>query len=81
MKATLKLKPFTPEASKSIPATEVQGVEPSVALKLHGFGLRWVQGESIRKLGREAGIEWNVLQGKLRILGYLRAPKRAQKGT
>jgi len=80
MKATIKLGPMTTTDPKPIPATQVAGVEPGMALRLHGFGIRWVQGESIRRLGREAGMEWNVLQGKLRILGYLRAPKRAQKG-
>jgi hypothetical protein len=46
----------------------------------HGYGRRWVAGESIKALGREAGMEWNVLQGKLRVAGYHRAPKRAAKG-
>jgi hypothetical protein len=77
MKATIKLRPTT---TISVPAPATPVAERS-GLDLHGFGLRWVGGESIRKLGREAGIEWNVLQGKLRILGYLRAPKRAQKGA
>jgi hypothetical protein len=43
---------------------------------LHELGRRWEAGESIRRLGREAGLAWNVLQGKLRVAGYLRAPKR-----
>jgi hypothetical protein len=72
MNAKIKLCPST-----STPATVVLAPAPS-GLDLHGFGIRWVQGESIRKLGREAGMDWNVLQGKLRILGYLRAPKRAK---
>ncbi|HEX4591212.1 MAG TPA: hypothetical protein VH120_14835 [Gemmataceae bacterium] len=77
MKATIKLRPsITPVAAQ----VSASLADPRQSLDLHGFGLRWVAGESIRKLGREAGMEWNVLQGKLRILGYLRAPKRAQKG-
>jgi hypothetical protein len=77
MNARIKLRPLpgSPTSAAAAPAAK-----PAQALILHGFGVRWVQGESIRKLGREAGMEWNVLQGKLRILGYLRAPKRAQKG-
>jgi hypothetical protein len=73
MNATIKLRLTIPAAPPAQPAP--------AGLDLHGYGRRWVSGESIRKLGREAGIEWNVLQGKLRILGYLRAPKRAQKGA
>ena len=73
MKATIKLRPANDTPLP--PPTPV-----SNQLDLHGYGLRWMAGESIRKLGREAGMEWNVLQGKLRILGYLRAPKRSQKG-
>jgi hypothetical protein len=65
MKAKIKLRPYILAPVVASPSSD-----------LHGYGLRWVQGESIRKLGREAGMEWNVLQGKLRILGYLRAPKR-----
>jgi hypothetical protein len=73
MNAKIKLRPRTDVPHVVRPA-------PQSGLDLHNFGLRWVQGESIRRLGREAGMEWNVLQGKLRILGYLRAPKRSQKG-
>jgi hypothetical protein len=78
MKARIKLRPLT---GNPTPTTTTPAAAPAPALTLHGFGVRWVQGKSIRKLGREAGMEWNVLQGKLRILGYLRAPKRAQKGA
>ena len=74
MTATIKLRPRTDEPATPPPPPTAGGLD------LHGFGLRWMAGESIRKLGREAGMEWNVLQGKLRILGYLRAPKRRAKG-
>jgi hypothetical protein len=77
MNARIKLRPLSENATRTVARP---AAEPNQALTLHGFGVRWVQGESIRKLGREAGMERNVLQGKLRILGYLRAPKRAQKG-
>jgi hypothetical protein len=72
MNAKIKLCPRT-----DTPAPVIPSPAPSRP-DLHVFGLRWVQGESIRRLGREAGMEWNVLQGKLRILGYLRAPKRTK---
>ena len=68
MKATIKLQPANANSAPLHPA-------PSVGLDVHGLGRRWVAGESIRKLGREAGLPWNVLQGKLRVAGYLRAPK------
>ena len=74
MKATIKLRPLTANATPaSIPA-------PASGLDVHGLGRRWVAGESIRALGREAGLPWNVLQGKLRVAGYLRAPKLTLKG-
>jgi hypothetical protein len=75
MNAKIKLHP------RNDAPTVVVSVPVPSGLDLHGFGLRWMQGESIRKLGRESGMEWNVLQGKLRILGYLRAPKRPEKGS
>ncbi len=68
MKATIKLQPAK---ANSAPLPPV----PVGSLDVHGLGQRWVAGESIRKLGREAGLPWNVLQGKLRVAGYLRAPK------
>ena len=74
MKATIKLRPMTtntPPAPMPAPA----------GLDVHGLGRRWVAGESIRALGREAGLPWNVLQGKLRVAGYLRAPKLTLKGA
>jgi hypothetical protein len=71
MNAKIKLRPRT-NVPLAVPLT------PQSGLDLHSYGLRWVQGESIRRLGREAAMEWNVLQGKLRVLGYLRAPKRAK---
>jgi hypothetical protein len=71
MKARIKLRPTT---IPSTPAT-------TAGLDVHGLGRRWVAGESIRKLGREAGLPWNVLQGKLRVAGYLRAPRLTLKGA
>jgi hypothetical protein len=70
MKATIKLRPTTtpPAPTPAAPVTPCR-------LDVHGFGRRCVAGESIRALGREAGLPWNVLQGKLRVAGYLRAPK------
>lgn len=70
MKATIKLRPTT---AAPVPATG--------GLDVHGLGRRWVAGESIRALGREVGMEWNVLQGKLRVAGYLRAPRLKLKGA
>ena len=76
MKATIKLRPLTaPAAPAPIPAPA-----PTDGTDYHGYGRRWVAGESIKALGREAGMAWNVLQGKLRVAGYHRAPKRAAKG-
>ena len=69
MKAKIKLRP-TVAAPTATPSLDV-----------HGLGRRWVAGESIRALGREAGLPWNVLQGKLRVAGYLRAPKLTLKGA
>ena len=69
MKATIKLRPLTATAA------------PASGLDVHGLGRRWVAGESIRALGREAGLPWNVLQGKLRVAGYLRAPRLTLKGA
>jgi hypothetical protein len=71
MKARIKFRPTT-----ATPPTSPVG-----GLDVHGLGQRWVAGESIRKLGREAGLPWNVLQGKLRVAGYLRAPKLTLKGA
>ena len=71
MKATIKLRPMT-----TAPAPATHG-----GLDVHGLGRRWVAGESIRALGREAGLPWNVLQGKLRVAGYLRAPRLTLKGA
>jgi hypothetical protein len=69
MKATIKLKPANDTLDPlPLPA-------PAGGLDVHSLGRRWVAGESIRRLGREAGLPWNVLQGKLRVAGYLRAPK------
>jgi hypothetical protein len=68
MRATIKLRPWTP------PPRPVSA-QPS-GLDLDALGRRWEAGESIRALGREAGLPWNVLQGKLRVAGYLRAPRR-----
>ena len=69
MKATIKLQPAkATSAQLPLPA-------PASGPDVHGLGRRWVVGESIRKLGRDAGLPWNVLQGKLRVAGYLRAPK------
>ena len=78
MKATIKLRPLTATATPApIPAPAPAPVD---GIDYHGYGRRWVAGESIKKLGREAGVPWNVLQGKLRVAGYHRAPKRAAKG-
>jgi hypothetical protein len=75
MKATIKLRPLYAKATPApIPA-------PASRLDVHGLGRRWVAGESIRALGREAKLPWNVLQGKLRVAGYLRAPKLTLKGA
>ena len=75
MKATIKLQPAkATSAPVPLPAQ-------SVGLDVHGLGRRWVAGESIRRLGREVGMPWNVLQGKLRVAGYLRAPKLTLKGA
>jgi hypothetical protein len=71
MKATIKLKPAK-DTSAPLP---LPAPAPVVGLDVHGLGRRWVAGESIRKLGREVGLPWNVLQGRLRVAGYLRAPK------
>ena len=71
MKARIKLRPMT--ATPGPPAP--------IGLDVHGLGRRWVAGESIRALGREVGLPWNVLQGKLRVAGYLRAPKLTLKGA
>ena len=73
MKARIKLRPSTAPPGGS-PST-------AIGLDVHGLGRRWVAGESIRALGREAGLPWNVLQGKLRVAGYLRAPKLTLKGA
>jgi hypothetical protein len=67
MKARIKLRPMTATPASTRPTV--------VGLDVHGLGRRWVAGESIRALGRETGLPWNVLQGKLRVAGYLRAPK------
>ena len=72
MKATIKLRPTTAMVTT---APAVSGLD------VHGLGRRWVAGESIRALGREAGLPWNVLQGKLRVAGYLRAPRLTLKGA
>jgi hypothetical protein len=68
MKARIKLRLTTNATPAPRPA-------PASGLDVHGLGQRWVAGESIRALGREAGLPWNVLQGKLRVAGYLRAPR------
>ena len=78
MKATIKLRPANGTPA-TIP-TPAAAPAPTDGIDYHGYGRRWVAGESIKKLGREAGMEWNVLQGKLRVAGYHRAPKRAAKG-
>jgi hypothetical protein len=67
MKATIKLQPAKANSTPLPPAP--------TGLDVHGLGRRWVAGESIRKIGRDVGLPWNVLQGKLRVAGYLRAPK------
>ncbi len=69
MKARIKLRPATDTAPPA-PAPAAAG-----GLDVHALGRRWVAGESIRALGREAGLPWNVLQGRLRVAGYLRAPR------
>lgn len=76
MKATIKLGPLSDKTPVAAPAPA-----PAVGLDVHGLGRRWVAGESIRALGREVGMPWNVLQGKLRVAGYLRAPKLTLKGA
>ena len=68
MNARIKLRPLDRSARRPAPS------QPD----LHELGRRWEAGESIRRLGREAGLPWNVLQGKLRVAGYLRAPKRTK---
>jgi hypothetical protein len=75
VKATIKLQP-----AKATPAP-LPLPTPAAGLDVQGLGRRWVAGESIRALGREAGLPWNVLQGKLRVAGYLRAPKLTLKGA
>ena len=73
MKARIKLQPMT--------AIPIPAPVSASGLDVHSLGRRWVAGESIRALGREAGLPWNVLQGKLRIAGYLRAPRLTLKGA
>jgi hypothetical protein len=72
MKATIKLRQATAPPTPTF---------PPAGLDVHDLGRRWVAGESIRALGREAGLPWNVLQGKLRVAGYLRAPRLTLKGA
>jgi hypothetical protein len=76
VKATIKLRP----ANATPAPTPTPAPAPTDGIDYHALGRRWVAGESIRALGREAGMPWNVLQGKLRVAGYLRAPRRPTKG-
>jgi hypothetical protein len=43
---------------------------------LAAYGARWVAGESIRALAKEAGMDWPVLQARVKPLGYFRPPVR-----
>jgi hypothetical protein len=61
-----KLTPYiragaTPMPSK--PAAEPEN-------RLHVFGRRWVGGERITQLAKEAGISWNRFWSELTALGY-----------
>ena len=80
MKATIKLRPLTATATPAPIPTPAPAPAPVDGTDYHGYGRRWVAGESIKALGREAGMEWNVLQGKLRVAGYHRAPVRKANG-
>ncbi len=51
----------TPEAPQ--PAGEPED-------RLHVYGQRWASGESIARLGKEAGMSWNRLWSELTKLGY-----------
>jgi hypothetical protein len=65
VKAALKLKAPVVIAVAA-PAT---ASEP-VSLDLHALGARWLAGEKIGALAREAGVVWNKLWSDLAKLGY-----------
>jgi hypothetical protein len=65
VKATLKLKAPVPVAV----AAPVTVHEPA-SVDLHALGARWLTGEKISALAREAGMVWNKLWLDLAKLGY-----------
>ena len=65
VKATLKLKAPVAVAV----AAPVMVSEPA-SVDLHVLGARWLAGEKISVLAREAGMVWNKLWSDLAKLGY-----------
>jgi hypothetical protein len=65
VKATLKLKAPVAVAV----AAPVTVSEPS-SVDLHALGTRWLAGEKISAMAREAGMVWNKLWSDLAKLGY-----------
>jgi hypothetical protein len=65
VKATLKLKAPVAVAV----AAPVKVPEPA-SVDLHTLGARWLAGEKISALAREAGMVWNRLWSDLAKLGY-----------
>ena len=65
VKATLKLK-----APVAVAVAAPVTVSEPAALDLHTLGARWLAGEKISALAREAGVVWNKLWSDLAKLGY-----------
>lgn len=65
VKATLKLK-VPAVVAGAVPAN----VSETAAIDLHTLGARWLAGEKISALAREAGLVWNKLWSDLAKLGY-----------
>ncbi len=65
VKATLKLKaPIAVAVAAPVTVPEPARVD------LHALGARWLAGEKISALAREAGLVWNRLWSDLAKLGY-----------
>jgi hypothetical protein len=65
VKATLKLK-----APVAVAVTAPVSVAEPASVDLHALGVRWLAGEKISTLAREAGMVWNRLWSDLAKLGY-----------
>jgi hypothetical protein len=65
VKATLKFK-----ARVAVAVAAPVSVSEPASVDLHGLGPRWLAGEKISALAREAGMVWNKLWSDLAKLGY-----------